>query len=188
MSNGRQVGPDLMASPGYQLYLQQRQPASMAQGHILRTDRPGAFPLFPKNSHLVGLPVFCQISFQAAGLLQFSLHHAPVIFIHRPVMEQLPQLLQPGNGFAGGHYAAGVPVQPVAHGWAEVLQVFGGYRLAAEQVSDQIFHQRTILRPGFLGKHSRRLVYKQHMLVLVEYVQLPVRVLSVCLLYFLPGA
>ena len=123
VSDGSQVGADLVGSSGNQMNLQKGISISRYQRSVCSPDRQTSRGLLFSDRHLIRLFIFRQPSLDPGFAFYDSPHDADIIFSQTPVLDDLGHDLQSRQGTSSCHDAACVAVEAVADGRAEARQV-----------------------------------------------------------------
>ena len=134
---------------------------------VLCLDHRRVFLFFLFDGYGIPFSVFCQITSNPAAFRHLSFHKTEIIFLNAPFPEHFAERLERRERLPRRDDAACIPVQAVAHRWAECLKLLFCDLTALQQIDGQVLYERNIAWRCFLGQHARGLVYKDRMPVLI---------------------
>jgi len=114
MTNGRQMGANLMASSCNQGHLQQCECFVAGQRQIFGHNGDAVLHFQRKNAYGIRALILFQKTCNQLLLLYLAGNQTLVIFVYASVLKYLIHHLEACQGFSGHHQPAGISVQPVA--------------------------------------------------------------------------
>ena len=114
MTNGRQMGANLMASSCNQGHLQQCECSVAGQRQIFGHDRDAVLHFQRINAYGIRALILFQEARNQLFLLYLTGNQTLLVLVYASVLKHLIHHLEARQGFSGHHQSAGVSVQPVA--------------------------------------------------------------------------
>ena len=121
--------------------------------------------------HLIFPAVFSQIAADQLFLRNLALYETAVLFSKSPLLKATTQCLQTCQAFSRGNDTRSITVQPIADTGPEDTQLLLRKTSGLHKLICNCLHQRYVSRLRLLGQHTHRLIYKQHMFILIDNLQ-----------------